>query len=224
MTSRKSNNSVVAKGRLITISIDGEPYGAHPVLSKDGSGNFGIGLYIPERKTATVWGLMIGGSLIQWWRAMKILENLKKIEDSTLAATFYAAQECHFEDDERYVAHLGEIYGNLEQFQQLRACILKSRPTENQMRDMVSQLKKQDIEIPIGYLPHKDDVEHVAVIFKRITDSHRKWLDKEASKRKVQEQKVDAAVREDFKDPTPPPAPKWSWRNLFPRFFGSVAA
>ena len=118
------------------------------IEQESSSTQMGIGLIIPDQGIK-FWGLLSPHALIQSWRGMKILEQVKCVEKSTLCACWeIATREIH-SSNRRYLNEIASQFGGLTELEQARKVILTSAPTAEGLEYMINIIRENNIKITI---------------------------------------------------------------------------
>lgn len=140
-------HNVVIKGREIVITINGREQKIIPCVVADGH-SLGVGYFeCPDKSKGSFWGLLSPHCLIQSWRGMKMLEELRSIENGTLAACWYAGGHSLHPSDERYAEKLARQFPSREDFDAIRKKILSLVPTPEELESMGTVLRGQGMTV-----------------------------------------------------------------------------
>ena len=132
--------------------VDGELRSVVPFVGADREGEFsqmGIGLLFPDEGKGTIWGLLAPHTLIKSWRGMKLLEQVKHIEHSTLCSCYTIATDNVHKSDERHFEELADQFGGMEGLKEFRAKVLASVPSAEEIDSMINIFRENDIDISI---------------------------------------------------------------------------
>jgi len=108
-----------------------------PFVGADREGipsQMGIGLEFPDGGESTMWGLGGPHTVIQSWRAMRLLEKIGVINEELLVAAWYAARSS---DEDRYIEPLTR-YVDAEELGHHRAIVLEEVPP---IEDLITMLR-----------------------------------------------------------------------------------
>lgn len=141
---------VAAYGAESPKAVDGKIQRAIPFVGADHPGefsSFGIGVILPDSgNKGQIWGLAMPHMLIQSWRAMKLLEHVEVIENGTLCDTWYAGSREPHSSDQHRIDELATKVGE-DKFRVLRADILDQVPSPEELQDMLTYLKDNNVEV-----------------------------------------------------------------------------
>jgi hypothetical protein len=142
---------LVAQGPRCEKIVDGERMEVIPCVAADREGEFAqLGVGFIAGNKASVWGLIMPHSLIQSWRAMKILEQVPEVFSSTLCACWYAARTEVPAHDHRYLDELARQFPSRAAFEAVRASALAAVPTTEELEAMLTTLLETSVEVS-GY-------------------------------------------------------------------------
>lgn len=145
-----SKGVVAIQGEMSEKVVDGQMRKVIPFVGADSEGEFsqmGVGLLFPENGSGTLWGLVMPHCLIQSWRGMKILERIDEISHSTLAGCWYAGKENISDSDKRYLDELAVQFSSREEFDSIRAEILGTAPSSEEVESMIRNLREKGVDI-----------------------------------------------------------------------------
>jgi hypothetical protein len=121
-----------------------------PFIGQDHMGQFGVGFKLLHNngcQEGRLWGLMMPQHLIQSWRAMKMIEELPRIElCGTLTGSWYMARE-NLGYDSRYLDKEGHVFGDYEKFRELRARVLAMFPNNDELIAMLALAEENSIKL-----------------------------------------------------------------------------
>jgi hypothetical protein len=145
-----SKSVIAIQGETSEKIVDGKVRKVIPFVGSDSEGEFsqlGIGFLYPESNSGCIWGLVMPHHIIQSWRGMKILENVKEIGHGTLAECWYAGDENLSDSDKRYLDELAVQFSSREEFDTIRAEILGTAPSPEEIESMIHNLREKDVGI-----------------------------------------------------------------------------
>lgn len=130
--------------------VDGRRKQVIPFVGADREGEFaqmGVGLTFPDEQKGTIWGPVMPHALIQSWRGMKILERIENIGHGTLCACWTVARRDVHDSDERYLEELAKQLGGADKLQTLRAEVLASAPSADELNVMITNLREKGVDV-----------------------------------------------------------------------------
>ena len=149
---------IVAKGRTTRKTVEfHEPgeFDVTPVVTADGGGRFsrlGVGFYVDADKKPKIIALGMPNLLVRSWRAMKLLEELPRLDmHRTLFACWSAASEQSLLNDARHIQHLAAMFPSAGAFRAIRARVLSMDPS-GEMTAMLNVIEEHDLDIDVTEL------------------------------------------------------------------------
>ena len=161
-------NAVIAiKGKESRKLVGSRRHRVIPFVGADRRGEFaqlGLGLIFPDRKGRNIfWGLLLPHSLIQSWRGMKVLERVKRIDEFTLCACWYAGRREIHEMDRETVDGLAEQLGGIVKLETISEKVLASAPRPVELDAMIRNLRKQGVDVDSRELEEEIEAGRVAM-------------------------------------------------------------
>ncbi len=124
-----------------------------PFVGQDSMGQFGVGLFVTRAdgaKQGWTWGLIGPRHLIQSWRAMKLLEEMPRIQlHGTPSHCWSLAAEQLRGYDDKYLDEEGALYGDYEKFREARAKVLAMFPTDDELKAMLAVVEEHELDISV---------------------------------------------------------------------------
>ncbi|MGW8185548.1 MAG: hypothetical protein ACWGHO_05580 [Candidatus Moraniibacteriota bacterium] len=141
---------IAIQGEMSEKIVDGQKRKVIPFVGADSEGEFshmGIGLLYTEDRSSILWGLVIPHYLIQSWRGMKILEQIKEISHGTLTACWYAGKKNLNDSEKYYLDELATQFSSRKEFDAIRATIISSAPSPEEVESMILNFGEKDVDI-----------------------------------------------------------------------------
>jgi len=143
---------MVAQGNACIKAVNGQECEVIPFTGADHEGeisSYGVGYMLSNEQGGSLWGLAAPQLLIQSWRAMKLLEYVFRIDDSTLCACWYAANRNVHECERQLVYELAQECSALGPgtFDEIRSQILDSVPSTDELDRMLTVVRDKNIEV-----------------------------------------------------------------------------
>ena len=145
----KYENTVVLEGKKLEIKGYGTaiPFIGAIKRKEKCWGELGIGIFFPESNTGDFWGLLAPHTLIQSWRAMKILEEVDFYDWRIYGICWESAEADIHHNNKHYLDKLTGYFKNVEKCKKARIDALNSTPTAKELQSMLQIMQNRRIDV-----------------------------------------------------------------------------
>lgn len=130
--------------------VGGIPRQVIPFVGADCEGEYaqmGVGIAYPDEQGGTIWGLIMPHALIQSWRGMRLLEQIGRIDQSTLCACWTVMQHNIHGGSRYYLDELAKQVGGVEKLETIRNELLASVPSIDELNDMITCFREKGVGV-----------------------------------------------------------------------------